>query len=117
VRLRNEEAGIYSGLLALPVESRHDAAQRNAFNDWLDHFSRAGYLIDSLVDLKDDYQTGATSVRPSLHSRTVVGRHAASETIVTLRKTPYRAVGQIAMVGFRYQVLNRKPDLSKLKVN
>ncbi|MBI5906601.1 hypothetical protein HY857_00930 [Candidatus Saccharibacteria bacterium] len=117
VRLRNEEADVYSGLLALPVEGRHDAAQRSVFNDWLASFSRAGYLIDSLVDMKEDHQSGATSVRPSLRSRAVVGRHAVSETATTLRKTPYRAIGQIAMVGFRYQVLNRKPDLSKLRAS
>lgn len=117
VRIRREEASIYAHLLALSVEDRHDAAERDAFNDWLIGFSRAGYLIDSFIDMSIDYQSGATSVRPSLRGRAVLARHAVSETVTALRKTPYRAIGQTAMVGFRYQILNKKPDVSKLRVS
>jgi hypothetical protein len=47
-------------------ESGVDEKNREEFNKWLPSVSRAGYAVDTAVDLSSDFDEGVTRVEPSL---------------------------------------------------
>lgn len=55
IDIRVNEAEIFASLLALEVTDTPDADGRQKFNDWIRHWSRAGYLIDSFFDVREDF--------------------------------------------------------------
>ncbi len=114
ITVRRQEADLLAYLLALPAEDRPDAEAREKFNDWLLGWSRAGYLLDSLVDMGLDYKNSDSGVEPTIRSRVSVGAAAIKETFIAARKTPPRLLGHCALVGFRYLLLNKKPDMTDL---
>jgi hypothetical protein len=73
---------------------------------------RAGYLLDSLKDIREDYESGASGVKPSLAASGKMAAYLMKETIRTARVSP-RALGKGAMVMLRYEVKKIHPDLSK----
>ncbi len=115
IRIRLQDAGVFADLLSLPTTDTIDPTERDDFNDWLLSFSRTGYLVNSLHDLGDDYQTGETSVKPTPKARLVLARSALRETIIGINKTPLRTIGSLTMVAFRYEVLGRKPYIAHLE--
>jgi len=112
VAVQAQEAQLFAQVLSLPVEDRPDAAQRNRFNQWLQGFSRVGYLFDTLVDLQQDYEDGSSSVRPTFRAKAAIGRITIKESLAAVRKTPPRLLGKVAVVGLKYQFLGKRPNLS-----
>lgn len=112
VRTRLDEADLFASLLALPTEGRPDKTQRNRFNSWMLGFSRCGYTVDSFLDVKDDYEDGSTSVKPTLHARLVIGKAAFRESVIAVRRIPAHTLGTSAVVAAKYFLVARKPTFS-----
>jgi hypothetical protein len=115
VEVRIEEADLLAHLLSLPTEARGDAFAREKFNIWLRGWSRCGYLLDTFIDMKFDYENGDSGVRPSTSSRTTVAAATARESLTAIRNTPLILIGKCAVVGVKYSLLNRKPDMTDLE--
>lgn len=112
VNVRLAEADLFSYLLLLPTENMPDKIPREKFNKWLGSFSRAGYIVDSLIDIKEDYEGGSTNLRPSIATRIGLAKSAAKEAFGGLRKTPPRVLGKTLLVALKYEFQSRKPDFS-----
>lgn len=117
IKVRLEEAELLAYLLSLPEDQRQDANGRRKFNKWLRGWSRAGYLLDSFIDMRDDYESGASGLEPTVKIRAQIGSTAAKEMARAAVKTPPQLLGKCALVGFRYLVLNKKPDLTYVAPN
>lgn len=110
VRIRREEAELLTNLSSLATDGRHDVSGRHRFNAWLGTFYSTGYLLDSFLDVKEDFENGASGVEPNLHSRLVIGAAAMKEALSATRKMSPRLLGKCALVAFRYEIRNKKPD-------
>lgn len=108
VSLRLEEAKILSNLLSLPCTGKEDAPQREIFNNWLIGWSRAGYLLDSLLDLGADFWNGESRVEPTFFAKVILAYATAKESFKALRKTPPRLLGKCAMNGINYAIRDKK---------
>ena len=115
IDIRREEADLLAYLLGLPTHNRRDSVARERFNDWLVGWSRCGYLLDTLIDMKLDYDNGDSGVRPTTRAKAVIAGVAVKESLIATRKTPLRLLGKCALVGARYLLLNKKPDLTDLQ--
>lgn len=109
INLRLQEANLFANIMALQCENRQDAPQRRAFNSWLHCSLRCGYLVDSIVDMTPDYRNQESGVRPTVRARGALVKAAVPEAVTMIRSTPVRALGKAALVGFRHQVLKKKP--------
>lgn len=112
VSVRLEEAELLANLLSLPVEGRRDATARQRFNAWLRIFCRTGYMFDSFLDLKEDYLSGASGVRPNFRARRVIGAAVLKEALDATRTMSPRVIGRCAIVALRYEIRNKKPDFT-----
>lgn len=115
VEIRVEEANILASFLSLPVGDTVDAYNRIVFNDWLVGFSRAGYLVDSFIDLKKDFVNGESGVKPTARARAVVGTAAVREGVAALNKTPPQLIKKCGATAVKYVMFNVKPDLASTK--
>lgn len=77
----------------------NDESQRRRFNEWLEGFSRVGYLLDSYVDMKDDFADGNVTVPVTFKARLEILRVALPEAMRALRKTPKRTLGRVACLA------------------
>jgi hypothetical protein len=112
VDIRLTEADILSSLLALDYEENiPDANARGSFNQWVQSWSRVGYTLDSLVDLKEDFQNGESMVRPTLHARGILAKTVATESGVAVKRTPPRTMVKCAVNGFRYVIKEHRPEV------
>lgn len=97
--VNQEESRGFAELLFLePVGS--DARQRARMNEWLLRFASAGYAVDALTDLKDDYLSMNVSVRPTLGNHLLLARAAVGKAAEGLKATPLAAVTSVAHVAF-----------------
>ena len=108
IAARNAEAGLFADFLSLPPSGNNDGEQRRTFNNWLHAFSRAGYLIDSLADLRPDYESGEVSVKPTIRNHAVLAKAALKESVNLSRLTPLKSLLHVFQVGYNYQVAGRK---------
>ncbi len=100
VAARVAEAEVFGRIISLPEHGAFpDNSARKRFNSWLVQFSRAGYLIDSLIDYSDDFQNGELSLEPSLLSRLTLGREVCRELMVCYRDLPKKALPSMFMDG------------------
>lgn len=113
IAIRQEEAELLANLLSLLVEGRHDAEPRQRFNAWMSAFCRTGYMLDSLLDLKEDYETGASQVPPNFHSRRALAAATLKEASYARRTMSLKLLGKCAMVAVRYELRNKKADFTK----
>lgn len=113
VAIREEEAELLANFLSLPAENRPDAVGRQKFNAWLVTFCRTGYMLDSFLDIKEDFESGASGVPPSFSARRVLAAATLRETIAAARQMPIRTLGKCAIVAVRYELKNQKPDFSR----
>ncbi len=112
VDIRLTEADILSSLLALNHETdTPDASARESFNKWVQSWSRVGYTLDSLIDLKRDYENRESQVRPTVLARAVIARTVVVEGGVALKRTPARAMASCAVNGFRYVIKQDRPEV------
>lgn len=108
IDIRTEEADILSSFLELETDDRPDASARRDFNRWVNSWSRVGYMLDSLFDIKKDYKNGEVGVRPTLSDRIKLAKAAAKESAVAIKRTPPKLFGKCALNGMRYVVFNMK---------
>lgn len=113
VDIRLAEADLFSYLLLLPTENKPDKTQREKFNRWLAGFSRTGYIVDSLIDIKEDYQSGNTNLQPSITARAKLAKAATKEALNGIRQTPLKVLGKTILVALKYEFRSRKPDFSE----
>jgi hypothetical protein len=100
VASRREEAEVFAGIFSIEVsENAPDREARIAFNRWLQQFSRAGYLLDNLVDLRSDHAKGLISLRPSLAHHAVLGREVLMEIRRCMRTLPRGAAARLFLAG------------------
>lgn len=76
-----------------------DTVTRERFNDWLLSFGRAGYCVDTFVDLGADYRHGLTRVTPTLRHRALVARHALPELWSCVRALSPATIASIVTAG------------------
>jgi hypothetical protein len=112
VSVRREEAELLADMLSLRSENREDSIERKKFNYWLTTAMRAGYLLDSLKDIKEDYESGASGVKPGMTASGKMATYLLKETIQTAKISP-KALGKGALVMLRYEIKKIHPDLSK----
>ncbi|HEX4774032.1 MAG TPA: hypothetical protein VH234_00760 [Candidatus Saccharimonadales bacterium] len=110
ITARQDEAELYASFFELPLNNTSDKSQRSIFNAWLHVFSRTGYLVDSLLDLKVDYEDGGTKVEPTVANRIMLARAAFRESVVLARQTPSVALVDILKVGYHYLILGVGPE-------
>lgn len=113
IRIRQQEAELLANLLSLPVDGRHDAQQRHRLNAWLIAFCRTGYMLDSFLDLNEDYSSGASRVPPNFHARRVLAGATLKEARSARHTMSLKLLGKCAMVAVRYELRNKKPDFTK----
>ena len=101
------EAEILTAILALNESGLADDEARDTFNKWLGQWHRAGYLVDTLFDMQDDFSNGETSVVPTVGAALQYAGSASRESIAAIHRTPASLVGQCAIEGFRYVILNK----------
>lgn len=103
IRLRLEEADMYAAFLKLDIaDGAADAQARLSFNNWVEIFSRSGYLVDSFFDLRKDYEQGLIGVPPSFSARRALAKVAIRELLPGVRATPLRALGATARVAIEH---------------
>lgn len=112
VAIRHEEADLLADMLSLNTEDQDDVSGRLKFNSWLALAMRAGYLLDSLRDIKEDYESGASRVEPRLKATAKMAAYLIQDTVVVAKISP-RALGKGAMVMARYEFRRMHPDFSK----
>jgi len=108
VAVRIAESGIFSSLLHLEHNNTDDSEAREKFNRWVDTWSRFGYLLDSFVDIREDFDQASSQVAPTILNRLVYAKAALKEGAELFTRTPKKIVGKIALVGLRYIFLRRK---------
>ncbi len=107
VDIRFTEAELLTSLFALEERGLTDDAARQTFNKWLDQWHRAGYLVDTLFDMRDDFKNGETSVIPTVGAGLHYAGVASRESFTAVRKTPAALIGKCALEGFRYVILQK----------
>lgn len=107
IDVRLAEADIYAGFLKLDVLDQDDAQAREAFNRWIEIFSRGGYTADALFDLRQDYKDKTHAVEPTFKAHVALAKAATRELIPGFRATPIRALGRTARLAFEYVVGDR----------
>lgn len=65
----DEAEQVFANGFKLESQGRSDETAREGFNTWLTHFARAGYMIDSALDMPKDYKRGIIQIRPSVPNR------------------------------------------------
>jgi hypothetical protein len=108
IDIRREEADILSSFLELETDGHPDAAARKRFNRWVNSWSRVGYMLDSLFDIKQDYENGEVGLRPTLSDRIKLAKAAATESALAVKRTPPNLFGKCVLNGIRYVVLDMK---------
>jgi hypothetical protein len=97
----NEATGYFANFFKLPPRGNNDKP-RERFNDWVVGFSRSGYLVDSVLDFKEDFENGEIQVRPSRSNTAILCVSAIAETYKAIRVTPRRALTGAAKVAIRH---------------
>jgi len=112
IEIRLSEATVLTELLSLNVSDSDDAEARANFNSWLSSWAAVGYLLDSLIDMKADYDNGESSVLPTKNSRLRLLKPLARESMKAIPATPVKVLGECALNGFNYVVRNNRADLT-----
>jgi hypothetical protein len=112
VEVRHQEADVLGDILSLNSEGTADAAARQKFNNWIPRAMRAGYILDSLLDIKEDYESGTSGVEPGLKASAKMAAYLLKDTVEVARVSP-RALSKGAMVMVRYQFKKMHPDFYK----
>lgn len=102
LRLTRTEMEWYTALFELKESGAENTNNRRQFNSWLYDFMSSGYMLDSLVDMEDDFRNGNISVEPSLRRKKVLAVVALKEVARSASKTPLRHLGGVAYIGYRY---------------
>lgn len=113
VDIRIAEADIFTSVVALEETGELDGDARKSFNAWLVGASRAAYLIDSMFDMREDYENGETSVKPNAAARLHYINAAVHESLSALKRTPAGLVGKSALVAVNYVMKQRRLDVTK----
>jgi hypothetical protein len=111
VDIRLAEADVLAQLLSLETGKGSDSHARIKLNKWISSWSRTGYLLDSLADIKTDYSTGQSGVYPSIWARLIYATAASRESIAALSRTPPSLLGKCAMSGVNYVVKQRRVNV------
>lgn len=111
VDINVREAEILAALLALKFDDTSDEQARQNFNNWLRGWSRTGYLLDVLVDMKSDFESGESGVRPSAFAAAHYATALAGESITSMAKTPPALIGKCALVGMNYVIRGKRRDV------
>ncbi|GEM_PF-1727319 len=112
IAVRRKESDLLADILSLRPEGREDARARMKFNSWLTVAMRAGYLLDSLLDIKEDYESGASGLKPGLAASCKMASYLLRETVVAAKVSPKALLGKGAMVMMRYEFKKIHPDFS-----
>lgn len=99
IACRLEECFGFASIMTLrlpPDEGPRSQAGRSHTNEWLHSISRAGYLIDTLTDLRRDHATGRISFWPTPWEVTSLTWQTGVETLKTLMRTP---LGSLRFLG------------------
>jgi hypothetical protein len=113
VDIRISEADIFTSVVALEETDGIDESARKSFNTWLLGASRAAYLMDTMFDMRQDYENGETSVKPSTVARLQYTHAAVQEGLFALKRTPASLVGKSALVAVNYVMKQRRLDVTK----
>jgi hypothetical protein len=65
-------------------------------------------MLDSLFDIKQDYENGEVGLRPTLSDRIKLAKAAATESALAVKRTPPNLFGKCVLNGIRYVVLDMK---------
>lgn len=112
VHQRQQEAIILADILSLERGSGSDDQARIKFNTWLQSWASVGYLLDSLLDVRSDYENQESLVRPTLSTRITITKPLLREAVLAVRETPVREIGKCAMNGINYLARNRRVDIT-----
>jgi hypothetical protein len=112
VEVRHQEADVLADILSLNPAGAADAEARDKFNSWMPLAMRAGYLLDSLLDIKEDYENGSSGVEPGIKASAKMATYLLKDTVEVTRVSP-RALSKGAMVMVRYQLKKMHPDFSQ----
>jgi len=112
--IRITEADIFAAILSVHESDGPDAQARQRFNRWLQGFSRTGYTLDTLVDMREDFASGESGVAPTAAARVYYGKIASREALSAMRKTPLSLLGRCALVGANYVVKQKKLSIQNI---
>lgn len=95
-----DESALFAEVIAL--ETSPDPAQltkRQSYNGWLKVFARAGYSVDSLVDLTSDYEQGLTNIIPTAENMYFLAKTALREVRGCFSAAPNGAMPIVVRQG------------------
>lgn len=113
VDIRIAEAEIFAAILALDESTEQDEVARRSFNTWLRGFSRTGYLVDTLFDVREDFESGGSGVRPGASALREYAFYATQESLNALKKTPPGLIGKCALAGFNYVMKQKRLSVAR----
>ncbi|MBC7708086.1 sugar transferase [Polaromonas sp.] len=94
------EAQIFAAILELESVD-HNPQQQQVFNDWLAKFSSAGYMTDTFLDVRKDFEAGNLSLSPSKLRRAAFGVRAAREITRVVKVTPIHSYPSLIVSSVR----------------
>ncbi len=96
-KLRDEEALIYTQIMTLDNPNKDQ--QKTLFNKNILALGKLAYELDTVFDLRKDYQDTTTQVRPTLAAYFTATKKALTTSYETLQNTPNSALPRIGLMG------------------
>ena len=92
-----EESILFASILHIDTSDRTDSSQRSAFNNWLDNFALASYMVDGALDLERDYKSGNVAVPPTLQGRLSLFQAGFTDGASALKAIPLTSMSKLAI--------------------
>lgn len=102
------DGAIAARLISIPAEQNSMEAR---FNRWLGYLGEAGAIIDTAIDLREDFERGLTQVRPTVFNRAGLIAMGLPVTEKALRGMPLRTA---SLIGRNMLDLYRDKDKDHL---
>ena len=90
--INRAEAEAFAGILYLDISNQ----RRVDFNRWLYLFATTGYLVDTILDVRKDYELGNINIQPGRVQRGIAGLRASSDIGRLLMAAPMPSYKQLA---------------------
>lgn len=94
----------------LSIEATDEPSQD--FNRWLRDFLRLGVVVDSAVDLPEDYGNRLTLVQPTHRNQLIIAMYSVASGVRLAKTTPLRLYRELALAGCA-TVSDRRKDKAR----
>lgn len=99
LEIRSQEAVIYAEIMT--IDNPHQDSATLAFNEWLIGLGRAGYHLDTFIDLAKDYKENTVGVVPTLDSYAFIAKQTYQNARPALLGLPLTAIPPLIKFGIK----------------